>query len=72
MLRIRRARTLDGFRLRLELPDGSTVERDIAGLLTGPVLGQLLEDSGPFARVRVEAGAVACPNGADLRPDVLI
>ena len=72
MLRIRRAQALDGFRLHLELLDGSVVERDIAGLLTGPVLGQLMQDPALFARVKVEAGAVAWPNGADLCPDVLI
>jgi hypothetical protein len=67
-----RDRALADFRLRLELSDGSVVEREVSGLLTGPVLGQLRDDRALFAAVRAEGGSVAWPNGADLCPDVLV
>ncbi len=72
MLRIREARADEGFRLRLTLTNGVVVERDIADLLTGPVFEAIRTDPHLFQQVRVEAGTVAWPNGADLDPDVLI
>ena len=34
LLRVREVEVLDGFRLRLTLTDGSTLERDVAPLMT--------------------------------------
>ncbi len=70
--RVREAMPLEGFRLRLTLTDGSIVERDISGLLEGPLFGPLREDETLFRRLRVEGGTVVWPNGADICPDVLI
>jgi len=71
-LRIRKVEPLQGFRLRLTLTDNSIIEREVAPLLVGPVFENIRKDPSLFAQVRVEAGAVAWPNGADLCPDVLI
>ncbi len=48
------------------------IEREVAPLLKGPVFDHIRTDPGEFARVKVEGGTVAWPNGADLCPDVLI
>jgi hypothetical protein len=72
LVRIREALPLGGFRLRLSLSDGSVIERDVAHLLVGPIFEPLRKDRDLFAKVRVEAGTVVWPNGADLCPDVLI
>jgi hypothetical protein len=72
LLRIREAMPMEGCRLRLTLTDGSTVERDIADLLMGPMFEAIRKDAVAFRQVTVEAGTVVWPNGADLCPDVLI
>lgn len=72
MLRIQQVRPLVGFRLELTLTDGSVVERDLTAWLRGPVFEPLRVDPALFRQVRVEAGTLAWPNGADLCPDVLI
>jgi hypothetical protein len=71
-VRIRSVQALPGFMLRLELSDGRTVDRDIGGLLVGPVFEEIRSDRGVFEQARAEAGTVVWPNGADLCPDVLI
>ena len=72
LLRIREVIPVEGFRLRLTLTDGSTVERDITDLLIGPMFETLRKDTVAFRQVKVESGTVVWPNGADLCPDVLI
>ncbi len=72
LLRIREAEPLEGFKLRLKLTDGSTIEREVSRLLVGPVFEKIRKDPAFFAQVRVEGGTVVWPNGADLCPDVLI
>ncbi len=71
-LRIRKVEPLEGFKLRLTLNDGSVVEREVSGLLVGPVFEKIRSDRALFAQVRVEGGTVVWPNGADLCPDILI
>jgi hypothetical protein len=72
LVRIKSVSPLDGFRLRLGLTDGRTIERDVRGLLKGPVFAEIRGDRDVFEGVRVEGGTVGWPNGADLCPDVLI
>ena len=72
LLRIREVAPLGGYRLRLTLTDGSIVERDLTRILEGAVFDPLKADPSEFARVRVENGTLAWPNGADLCPDVVI
>ena len=72
MVRIRTVEPLPGYRLRMELTDGRTIERDLSGELWGPVF-EPLKDPAFFAQVRVDpgSGTVVWPNGADFDPDVL-
>lgn len=72
LLRIRDAKVLAGFTVRLTLTDGSIVEKDISNLLNGPIFAPLLKDLTQFSRVTVQDGTLVWPNGADLCPDVLI
>ena len=74
MVRIRGVETLDGFRVRLSLTDGSTREVDLGPYLKGPVFEPVRNDPAYFRAVRVdeELGTIVWPNGADIDPDVLI
>jgi len=72
LVRIRSVETLGRFRLRLELTDGRTIERDVDALLVGPAFEALRDDPALFSRASVDRGTVVWPNGADLCPDVLI
>jgi len=72
LLRIATVTPLAGQRLRLELTDGTTIEREVGPLLNGPVFKEIREKPELFARVRAEGSTVVWPNGADLCPDVLI
>jgi len=72
LLRVRRVEPLDGFVVRMTLTDGREVERDLEGLLLGPVFDLVRRDIGLFRRVRVRSGTLAWPGDVDLDPDVLI
>lgn len=72
LLRMARVDPLPGFHLRLRLTDGSTIERDVRSLMTGPVFDPIRERPEMFARVTINGGTVSWPNGADLCPDVVI
>lgn len=72
LVRIRSVQALGGFRLRLGLSDGRTVDREVGDLLAGPVFEEIRSNRALFEQVRAEAGTVVWPNGADLCPDVLI
>lgn len=71
-IRVRSISAVGGTTLRLTLSDGTVVERDVGDLLEGPVFEPLRASASEFARVRVEGGTAAWPNGADICPDVLI
>jgi Protein of unknown function (DUF2442) len=75
---IQTVEALPGYRLRLGLSDGRTVERDVSHLLPGPdahpdnVFRPWL-DPAYFAQVTLDSWpAPTWPNGVDLDPDVLI
>lgn len=72
LLRIKSAKPLGGFRVRLVLTDGSAVERDLERLVSGGIFAALRKDPARFREFAVEGGTIAWPNGADLCPDVLI
>jgi hypothetical protein len=74
MVRIRGVETLDGFRVRLALSDGTTREVDLGPYLNGPVFEPVRVQPAFFRAVRVddELGTLVWPNGADIDPDVLI
>ena len=58
---------LGGFRLRLHFSDGSVGERDFSDIVAeaGPMV-EPLRDPAVFARVFLEYGTLAWPNGFDL------
>jgi hypothetical protein len=72
LVRILKALPLDDHRVQLTLTDGRVIERDLGPILVGPVFDEIRNDAARFREVRVEAGTVVWPNGADLCPDVLI
>ena len=72
MLRIRSAKPLDDYRVRLTLTDGDTVERDLTDIIWGPVFQPLLDNYAQFRLVQVEAGTLTWPGDLDFDPDTLI
>ena len=72
LVRIQEAAPLDGHRVRLKLTNGRAIERDLAEYLTGPVFADIRSSPERFRELRVEAGTLVWPGGADLCPDVLI
>ncbi len=72
LVRIREARPLEGYRVQLTLTDGRVIERDLGPMMVGAVFSEIRRDPERFREVRVESGALAWPNGADLCPDVVI
>jgi hypothetical protein len=72
LVRISKVTPLENWRVRLTLTDGAEVERDLSGLLVGSVFEPIRGDPARFREVRVEAGTLVWPNGADLCPDVVI
>ncbi len=72
LVRIQNAAPLEDFRVRLKLTDGRVVERDLEGLLTGPVFAGIRSNPERFREFRVDGGTLVWPGGADLCPDVLI
>lgn len=71
MVRISKAVVLDGFRVRLTLTDGSLVERDLDGILVGPVF-ETVRNPDMFSKVEVRDGGLVWPCGVDLCPDMVI
>lgn len=75
-VRIQSVEVLPGYRLRLGLSNGRTIERDFAAELAGPTgpMNAPLKDPQFFAQVRVdpELETVVWPNGYDMDPDALI
>jgi hypothetical protein len=63
---------LQGYRLRLTLSDGSVIERDIGGLMGGPLFTPIVLDPSLFCAASVEDDTVVWPNGAQLRLDELM
>ncbi len=73
--RVVSAQPLEGYRLQVTFTDGVRGEVDLRGFLQSQTVSgtlfEALRDRAEFARVRVELGAVAWPNGADLAPDAM-
>lgn len=61
------ARPLGGYRVHVTFSDGSAGTRDFADLIAeGGAMVEPLADEAMFARVFVEMGVLAWPNGLDL------
>jgi hypothetical protein len=72
MLTIRCAEALDDYWVRLDLSDGTTIERKVLDLIRGPVFEAVRTDYDRFRRVRVRGGTIEWPGRLDLDTDVLI
>lgn len=72
-VRIRSAKALDGFRVRLEFTDGSMREIDLERYLHGPVFDPIRANPDVFRSLKVDEamGTIVWDNGADIDPDVL-
>jgi hypothetical protein len=72
-VRIRSVALQGGFRLRLELTDGTSKTIDVEKYLRGPIFEAIRGNPAQFAQVFVDqrAGTIVWPNGADIDPDVL-
>ena len=64
-------RALGGHRVHLRFEDGVQGELDLGRMIRFRGVFAALVDEHEFAKVRVELGTIAWPNGADLDPDVL-
>jgi hypothetical protein len=77
-VRIHAVEALPGYRIRLTLSDGRTVERDLSDLVPAPGVENVFSpwrDPAYFAQVHLATDpwpAPTWPNGVDLDPDVLI
>jgi hypothetical protein len=72
LIRIATVKPLNEFRVELTLTTGEVVQRDLHALLAGPIFDSIRTDEEQFRQVRVEAGTLVWPGGADLCPDVVI
>jgi hypothetical protein len=72
LVRVRKAKPLGNYHLELTLTDSRVVERELGPMLVGPVFSEIRNDEARFVELRVEAGTLVWPNGADLCPDLLI
>jgi hypothetical protein len=72
MIKVRKAKPLGGYRLRIEFSDDTIGERDFAFLAheKGSML-EPLQDEAYFQRVFVENGVLTGPNGYDWDPIAL-
>lgn len=72
MIEICAVEPLEGRSVRLTLSDGAVVERDLRGLLRGPILGRLADDDALFRLVTVDYGTLVWPGEIDIAPETLI
>lgn len=73
MIRVSHVEPLRDRRLRLTLTNGQVVERDVSGLMWGPVFERIAADDTAFAEVVVDGGTAAwLADGADIAPETLI
>lgn len=65
----------EDFRLHVVFVDGTAGDVHLRAFIESPsttgTLFEPLRDPGYFRQVRIELGALAWPNGADLAPDVM-
>lgn len=68
--RIVRVTVLSDYKVKLLFKDGQVRIVDLDGHLKGPLLG-LVRDPEVFSQVKIFAGGLGWPNGADICPDLL-
>jgi hypothetical protein len=71
LVRVRSAEPLDDFTVRVSFDNGAQRDINLEPYLHGPIFEPIRADRDVFRAMRVEGGAIAWPNGADIDPDVL-
>lgn len=71
LVRVKKVLTLQPYMVRVEFEDGTAKVIDLDNYLHGPVFEAIRNSPALFAKVMVEGGTIAWPNGADIDPDVL-
>ncbi len=72
LVRIVAAEPLEGYRVRLVLTTGKTIETDLGPLLRGPVFAEVCANPVRFRELSVSGGTLTWPGELDLDPDVVI
>lgn len=70
-VRVRSATPLSGFKVLVAFDNDTEREVDLEPYLHGPVFEPIRKQPALFRSIRIEGGAIAWPNGADIDPDVL-
>ena len=71
LVRVRTVEPLQGFTVRTRFEDGTQKEIDLERYLRGPIFEPIRNDPAMFRSVKVDGGAIAWENGADIDPDVM-
>ena len=71
MVRVRGVQPLEGWNVLLEFTDGTVKEVNLEVFLRGPIFEPIRNDLATFRSMKIEGGAIAWENGADIDPDVL-
>jgi hypothetical protein len=70
-VRVRKATPLKDYQMLIEFEDGLQKEIDLEPFLHGQIFEPIRNHRNLFENVRIEGGAIAWANGADIDPDVL-
>ncbi len=71
LVRVQTVETLEGFKVWLKFENGTQREVDLEPYLHGPIFEPIRNSLRVFRSIKVEGGAIAWENGADIDPDVL-
>ena len=71
LVRVKKVLALRPYTVRIEFEDSTVKEIDLDSSLRGTIFETIRNNPAMFAKVMVEGGTIAWPNGADIDPDVL-
>ncbi len=71
LVRVKAIESVLGFRVRILFTNGVQRTVDLEPYLHGPIFEPIRNDLATFRSMKIEGGAIAWDNGADIDPDVL-
>jgi hypothetical protein len=71
LVRVSKVELLEGYTVQIEFEDGQEKTINLEPYLRGPIFERIRADRDEFLSMKVEAGVISWPNGADIDPDVL-
>ncbi len=71
LVRVKAIEPMLGFQVRIQFSNGAQRIVDLGLYLHGPIFESIRHDMALFRAMKVEGGAIAWDNGADIDPDVL-